>query len=604
MRNYSKQYNIKKTCESTMTFWLQLLQWIRLLVLSLTRVRKRKPDRIFQTLRKAEVKMLSIKPNFQYDITHHTKTRNMNSKNIFIKWGIMLLLLFSATTAMAQPYPNTGDHQVCLNATEPYGVPLTVGSTYAWSITPLAGGNGTITPGATSNLITVNWTTAGTATLRVIETNSSGCVGDPVTIIVTINPLPTVTVNSSAICAGTLATITAAPGTPATYNYVWTVPAGAINPGNVASFTSGVAGIYSVVITNTVTGCGSASASGTVTINAAPTLVITNPPAICGTGTADLTAPAVTAGSTAGLVFTYWTDAAATIPYATPTAATAGTYYIKGTLGGTCFAIQPVIVTAAAAPTVVITNPASVCAPATTDLTAPAVTAGSTAGLVFTYWTDAAATIPYATPAAAPAGTYYIKGTSGAGCLDIKPVVVTAAPAPTLIVTNPAPVCAPATADLTAPAVTAGSTAGLTLTYWTDAAATIPYATPTAATAGTYYIKGTTGSGCAAIQPVVVTVNPLPTPVVTGPTPVCVSVTGTTSTYSTPNVAGHTYNWTVVGGTIATGQGTNTITVTWTTAGPGSVSVAQTITASGCTGNNTLNVTVNPKPVTSPITHN
>lgn len=604
MKNIYNQYNIKKTEKSIMTFWLQLLQWLRLLVLSLTRVRKRKPDKIFQVFSKDEVQMMSIKTIFKQHITYHTKTKNMNSKNIFIKWGIMLLLLFSGTTAMAQPYPNTGDHQVCINATEPYGVPLTAGSTYAWSITPLAGGNGTITAGATPNLITVNWTTPGTATLRVIETNSAGCAGDPVTIIVTINPLPTVTVNSSAICAGTVATITATPGVAATYNYVWTVPGGATNPGNVASFTSGVAGTYSVVITNTVTGCGSASASGTVTINAAPTLVITNPPAICGTATADLTAPAVTAGSTAGLVFTYWTDAAATIPYTTPTTATAGTYYIKGTLGGACFAIEPVVVTAAANPTVVITNPAPVCAPATVDLTAPAITAGSTAGLTFTYWTNAAATVPYATPTAAPAGTYYIKGTTAAGCSDIKPVVVIAASAPTLIVTNPAPVCAPATVDITAAAITAGSTAGLTLTYWTDAAATIPYATPAAATAGTYYIKGTTGSGCAAIQPVVVTINPLPTPVITGPTPVCVSVTGTTSTYTTANVAGHTYNWTVVGGTIATGQGTNTITVTWTTAGPGSVSVAETVTASGCTGNNTLNVTVNPKPVTSPITHN
>jgi hypothetical protein len=372
----------------------------------------------------------------------------------------------------------------------------------------------------------------------------------------------------------------------------------------VASFTSGIAGTYSVIITNTATTCGSASASGTVTINAAPTLIINNPAVVCGTATVDLTAPAVTAGSTAGLTYTYWTDAAGTIPYATPTAATAGTYYIRGSLAAGCSDIKPVTVTSAPLPTVVITNPAAVCAPATVNLTAPAVTAGSTAGLTFTYWTDAAGTIPYTTPTAATTGTYYIKGTTAAGCTDIKPVTVTAAPAPTVVVTNPAAVCAPNTVDLTAPAVTAGSTAGLTYTYWTDAAATIPYATPTAATAGTYYIKGSTGAGCAAIQPVVVAVNPLPTPAITGPSPVCVTVGGNTSTYSTPNVAGHTYNWTVTGGTIATGQGTNQITVTWTTAGPGSVSVTETITSSTCSANIVLAVTVTPKPVTSPITHN
>lgn len=448
----------------------------------------------------------------------------MQLKNKFIKLSLAILLLFTSGKAFAQPYPNTGDHLVCLNATEPYGVVLTAGSTYQWTITPVTGGNGTVTPGATPNLISVNWTSTGTATLQVVETNVSGCVGDPVTILVTVNPLPTVTVNSAAVCSGADATITATPGTAGTYSYVWTVPVGATNPGNVASFTSGVAGTYSVVITNTVTGCGSASASGTVTVNAAPTLVITNPPVACLPNTVDLTAAAVTAGSSAGLTLTYWTDAAATVPYATPTTATAGTYYIKGTLAGGCFAIQP--------------------------------------------------------------------------------VTVTTAPAPTVVITNPAAVCAPNTVDLTAAAVTAGSTAGLTYTYWADAAATVPYATPAAATAGTYYIKGTTAGGCFTIQPVIVTVNPLPTPLVTGPSPVCVSVAGNTSTYTTTNVAGHTYNWVVTGGTIVSGQGTNSITVNWTTAGAGTVAVTETITASGCSAANTLNVTVTPKPVTSAITHN
>ena len=403
----------------------------------------------------------------------------MKPTNLFLKRCIMLLLFTGSLTAMAQPYPNTGDHSVCVNSTEPYGVTLTPGSTYAWSVTPITTGNGTITIGATPNLITINWTSVGTATLQVIETNALGCPGDPVTIIVTINPIP---------------------------------------------------------------------------------VLVTTGPSVCGAGTADLTDAAVTAGSTTGLTYTYWADVAGTIPYATPTAANAGTYYIKGTLSGGCFDIKPVTVNSTASPTLITSNPA-VCGTATADLTDAAVIAGSTPGLTFTYWADAAGTIPYATPTAASAGTYYIKGTLPGGCFDTKPVTVNSTASPTIVVTNPAAACGSGTADLTTTAVTAGSTPGLTFTYWTDAAATIPYSTPTTAGAGNYYIKGTLPGGCFDIKLVTVTVNTNPAPLITGPTPVCVSINGSTTTYSTPDIPGHTYSWNVTGGNIVAGQNTNQVNV-------------------------------------------
>jgi gliding motility-associated-like protein len=87
-----------------------------------------------------------------------------------------------------------------------------------------------------------------------------------------VNPLPVITVNSPTVCQGAVATLTATPAVTGTYSYLWTVPSGVPNPGNVASFTTTVAGAYSVVATNVVTGCVGASASGTVTHITAPTI--------------------------------------------------------------------------------------------------------------------------------------------------------------------------------------------------------------------------------------------------------------------------------------------------------------------------------------------
>ena len=104
-----------------------------------------------------------------------------------------------------------------------------------------------------------------------IKNTVTGCTSvGPLNLVV--NPLPVITVNSPTVCQGAAATVTATPALAGSYSYVWTVPNSVLNPGNVANFTTTVAGVYSVIATNSVTGCVGASASGTVTLITAPTI--------------------------------------------------------------------------------------------------------------------------------------------------------------------------------------------------------------------------------------------------------------------------------------------------------------------------------------------
>ncbi|WP_207539298.1 choice-of-anchor L domain-containing protein, partial [Flavobacterium johnsoniae] len=155
------------------------------------------------------------------------------------------------------------------------------------------------------------------------------------------------------------------------------------------------------------------------------TLVITNPAPICANSTTNITLPAITAGSTSGLTFSYWQDAAATIPYTTPTAATVGTYYIKGlnTQSG-CYDIKPVVVSQA---NIIITETTAShldvkCKGATTG--SAAVTAsGGTAP--YTYSWNTAPVQTTATASNLPAGTYTVTITDSKGCSNTKQVVIT-----------------------------------------------------------------------------------------------------------------------------------------------------------------------------------
>jgi len=92
-----------------------------------------------------------------------------------------------------------------------------------------------------------------------------------------------------------------------------------------------------------------------------------------------------------------------------------------------------------------------------------------------------------------------------------------------------------------------------------------------------------------------VTVYPIPLPVISGLQSVCANQAGVI--YSTNNSSGNGYTWTITGGAITSGQGTNSITVTWGSGSSGTLAVKEFFQTSQCAGQTSgFPVTINALP--------
>jgi gliding motility-associated-like protein len=281
----------------------------------------------------------------------------------------------------------------------------------------------------------------------ILKVNSSkaGCISAGYPVSIKISTVPGAAgkiTGASSVCQGTRDVVYSVPVIQDATGYSWSLPTGAniISGSNTNSITvsySATAKSGKITVSGkNHCGNGAVSADYNITVNPIPLVVITNPDAVCSPSTVDLTDTEVTAGSMAGLTYTYWTDSKATVEYATPENASGGTWYIKGTSSKGCYDIKPVIATINITPSLIISEPDAVCEPETVDLTAMSVTAGSTSGLIYSYWSDASASTAYITPETATSGTYYIKGTASTGCYEIKPVKVTVNTLPEVSITS------------------------------------------------------------------------------------------------------------------------------------------------------------------------
>ena len=251
------------------------------------------------------------------------------------------------------PIVNVNDTALCAGST--VSLTATGATTYTWS--PAAGLNTTV--GATvqaSPAVTTTYIVTGTA---------GGC-STPDTFVVTVNPLPTITVNSPTICEQGNATLTATGGD----TYSWTPTATlSASTGSPVTASPSVTTVYTVTGTDTITLC-SNTAQSTVTLEI-PQISV-NSDTNCLGDPADVSTLTATGAST--YVWSPATGLSATTGTtvtATPTQTTV--YTVIGTTANGCLDTTTATVTTIPEFTVTV-NSDSICAGESVLLTASGAT--------------------------------------------------------------------------------------------------------------------------------------------------------------------------------------------------------------------------------------
>ena len=131
-------------------------------------------------------------------------------KQRFTQLSIFFLFVFMGLGLSSQAQVITPD-SVCAGSQDVvYGITAAnANSTFTWYIDAATGGtiDNSITP--SNNEVQIDWgTTPGSYTVYAVETTEFGCIGDSVSLTVTVNELPSALVSSDTVCEGFDPTLT------------------------------------------------------------------------------------------------------------------------------------------------------------------------------------------------------------------------------------------------------------------------------------------------------------------------------------------------------------------------------------------------------------
>ncbi|MFN5652826.1 MAG: GEVED domain-containing protein, partial [Flavobacteriia bacterium] len=412
--------------------------------------------------------------------------------------------------------------------------------------------------GSTASSIAVN--NSGSFTYTV--TGANGCTTTTAPTAVAVTPLPVVAAITGAntVCEGAATAFN-----NATTGGVWSSSNAAVASvdatGNISGLSGGNATISYTVTNN---GC-STTQTKNISVQTAPAtaIAVSGPTTFCAGGSVVLSA-----ANGSGYA---WTNTATSQSI---TVTQSGTYGVSVTNGQGCASIAaPVTINVVPFPVLdPIAGNNSVCIGATTTLSN--TTAGGT-------WSSSNTSVASVSTAGEVSGnnsgsaTITYTYTNAAGCTSTvtKPIAVNVIPSAVTSISGPTTFCAGNTVTLTAPA------AGSYLWSTNETTQSI-----TVAASGTYDVDVTTAGCTASSAPITVTVNALPTPVVTtNNVAICQGAAATLS--STP---ASSYAWS---------NGATTSTISVTTAGNYTVTVTD---ANGCSATSTpLAIAVSANPTVS-----
>lgn len=487
-------------------------------------------------------------------------------------------------------------------------------------------------PGSSSttqinDLLSVTDLNPGTVTYMVTPTLGT-CTGTTKDIIVTVSPIPNVIINSTtpSICSGQMTNIQLSSTVPGT-TFSWSATSSSPNLSGFAS--SGTGNITETILnsgftTETVTLTITPSANGctpvnpttyTVTVYPIPDVIINSTtPSICSGQSTNIQFSSSVTGATfnwtangsspnlSGFPANGSGNITFTITNSGTTVETV-TFSVTPSANG-CFPVSPVnyIVTVFPDPIPTVAGPVAVCQ----GLTGIYSTDPGMSN--YTWTTSAGGTIISGTGTNTITVIWNISGNqmvnvnyvNGNGCTATSPTTqsITINPLPVPTISGPNTICNNSSQTYSSESgmtgyiwnvsaggiITGGSGTNMITVHWTVAGNQ------------TISVNYSDANGCTAVNPVAynVTVNGLPVPTVSGPSTMCLNNTGVY--FTEPGMTN--YQWTITGGLITAGSGTNTIQANWTATGVQVLGVTYT-DGNGCDPiePTTYNVIINTLPV-------